>query len=64
MLMVNTAAQKNQNEDDESESKYRWVQCPDMPDELLVCDGDENNEPLHKRPNEIFKNYIRDKGGD
>ena len=40
---------ENQNEDDESEPKYRWVQCPDMPDGLLT-EIDYDDEAPHKSP--------------
>ena len=56
---------ENQNEDDESEPKYRWVQCPDMPDGLLVYEQDEDNESsVYKTPKEATKDYIRNKWSD
>ena len=40
---------QRQQDDDESEPKYKWVQCPDMPDGLLTID---DNDTEHKVPNE------------
>ena len=31
---------ENQQEDNESEPKYKWVSCPDMPDGLLTTDDE------------------------
>lgn len=41
MLMGYVEARKqNQQEDDESKPKGRWVSCPDMPDGLLTVDDE------------------------
>jgi len=38
---------QSQQGDDESEPKYKWVQCPDMPEGLLTID---DNEMPYKTP--------------
>ena len=49
MLMGYVEARKNQSQqdDDESEPKYKWVQCPDIPDGLLTNDQDDDDESPH-----------------
>ena len=37
---------ENQQDDDESEPKYKWVQCPDMPDGLLTVEDEAPHEGL------------------
>ena len=48
MLMGYVEARiQNQNDEDEK-PKYKWVQCPDMPEGLLTID----DETPHKTPKE------------
>ena len=52
MLMGYVEVRKqNQQEDDESKPKGRWVSCPDMPDGLLTVD-DETPYKILKEMNE------------
>ena len=38
---------QSQQDDDESEPKYKWVSCPDMPDGLLTTE-DETSYKIPK----------------
>ena len=49
MLMEKTKSQKPQKEDEEKKDKYRWVQCPDIPD-VLVNEQDDDDESPHGIP--------------
>ena len=37
---------QRQQDDDESEPKYKWVQCPDMPEGLLTIDDETPHKML------------------
>ena len=37
---------QSQQDDDESEPKYKWVQCPDMSEGLLTIDDETTHKML------------------
>ena len=52
MLMGYVEARKNQSQQEDEKPKYKWVQCPGMPDGLLTVD-DETPQKTPKEMKEI-----------